>query len=342
MKMAERTMRATILIGFAILLAGGGKPALAQDAGAGKIARLDPALDKIVPGAAKVEKVRGNFKFVEGPVWSRGGGYLLFSDIPANVVLKWTPDGMVSVFRNEIFNGTFPEGALIGSNGLTLDREGRLLSAEHGNRRITRMEKNGSVTVLADRFEGKRLNSPNDLVAKKNGDIYFTDPTALYRSYPADAKDRPVQELDFNGVYRITSAGKLDLLTKDLPYPNGIAFTPDEKKLYVANSRPDKFWMVYDVKADGTLGAGRKFFDATSIPGEDVPDGMKIDVEGNVYATGPAGLMIFSPDGKLLGTIEVPELPANLAWGDADGKTLYVTARTGLYRIHLNIAGIRP
>ena len=342
MKMAEKVMRVTILLGLAILLVQAAKPALAQDAGVGKVTRLDPAVDKIIPGDAKVEKVRGDFKFVEGPVWSRSGGYLLFSDIPANEVMKWTPDGNVSVFRSKIFEGSYPEGVLIGSNGLTLDREGRLISAEHGNRRITRLEKNGSVTVLADRYEGKRLNSPNDLVVKKNGDIYFTDPTGLYRSYPADAKDRPVQELDFNGVYRITSAGKLDLLTKDVPYPNGIAFTPDEKKLYVASSRPEKFWMIFDVKADGTLGAGRKFFDATNIPGEDVPDGMKIDKEGNVYATGPAGIMIFSPDGKLLGTIQLPELPANLAWGDADGKTLYVTARTGLYRIRLSIAGIRP
>lgn len=140
----------------------------------------------------------------------------------------------------------------------------------------------------------------------------------------------------------ITAPGKLDLLIKDIPYPNGLAFSPDEKKLYVASSRPDKFWMVYDVKTDGTLTNGRKFFDATSMPGEDVPDGMKVDTAGNIYATGPAGVMIFSAQGKLLGTIQFPELPANCAWGDADGKTLYVTARTGLYRIRLNVAGVRP
>ncbi len=338
----QRAIRRTILFGAAFLLALGAAPGQAQDAGVGKIIRTDPALDKIVPANAKVEKVRGDFKFIEGPVWSRSGGYLLFSDIPANEVMKWTPDGNVSVFRKDIFQGTYPDGVLIGSNGLTLDREGRLVSAEHGNRRITRIEKDGSVTVLADRYEGKKLNSPNDLVVKKNGDIYFTDPTGLYRNFPADAKDRPVQELDFNGVYRITAPGKLELLTKDVPYPNGIAFSPDEKKLYVASSRTDKFWMVFDVNADGTLANGRKFFDATNIPGEDVPDGMKIDVQGNVYATGPAGIMIFSPDGKLLGTIQFPELPANCAWGDADGKTLYVTARTGLYRIRLSIQGIRP
>ena len=346
---AERlmtTMRKTIvwalLFGAASVMALAVAPAQAQDAGVGKITQIDPALDKIVPIGAKVEKIRGDFRFIEGPVWSRSGGYLLFSDIPANEVMKWTPDGNVSVFRNEIFKGAYPDGVLIGSNGLTLDHEGRLISAEHGNRRVTRLEKNGSVTVLADRYDGKRLNSPNDVIVKKNGDVYFTDPAGLLRNFPADAKDRPTQELEFNGVYRITAAGKLDLLTKDIPYPNGIAFTPDEKKLYVANSRVDKFWMVFDVKADGTLVNGRKFFDATNIPGEDVPDGMKVDTAGNIYATGPAGIMIFSPEGKLLGTIQFPELPANCGWGDADGKTLYVTARTGLYRIRLKIAGIRP
>ena len=346
---AERPMSAmrkaisrALLSGSAILMALAAAPAHAQDAGVGKIIRTDPALDKIVPVGAKVEKIRGDFRFIEGPVWSRSGGYLLFSDISANQVMKWTADGNVSVFRKEIYKGAYPDGVLIGSNGLTLDRAGRLLSAEHGGRRVTRLEKDGSITVLADRYEGKRFNSPNDLVVKKNGDIYFTDPTGLYRNYPADAKDRPAQELDFNAVYRITAAGKVDLLTKDIPYPNGIAFSPDEKKLYVANSRQDKFWMVFDVKADGTLANGRKFFDATNIPGEDVPDGMKVDVAGNVYATGPAGIMIFSSEGKLLGTIQFPELPANCGWGDADGKTLYVTARTGLYRIRLSIAGIRP
>jgi gluconolactonase len=306
------------------------------------VVRVDPALDKIVPANATVAKVREDFRFIEGPVWVRSGSYLLFSDIPANSIMKWTPDGTVSVFRKQIFGGTYPDGVLIGSNGLTLDRQGRLVAAEHGNRRVARYEKNGSVTVLADRYEGKRLNSPNDLVTKRNGDIYFTDPPGLFRGYPTDSKDLPKQELNFNGVYRITTKGKLQLLTKDVPYPNGLAFSPDESKLYVASSRPDKFWMVYDVNVDGTLANGRTFFDATKIPGDDVPDGMKVDTRGNVYATGPAGIMIFSPEGNLLGTIQFPELPANCAWGDADGKTLYVTARTSMYRIRLNIAGIRP
>jgi gluconolactonase len=298
----------------------------AQEASRGTVTRMDPELDRLVPPDAKVEKVHGDFGFIEGPVWVRSGGYLVFSD------------------RSPIFPGAFPQGAgvLIGTNGLTLDGQGRIVAAEHGNRRVSRFEKNGSVTVLADRYQGKRLNSPNDLVIRRNGDIYFTDPPGLLRTYPADAKDKPAQELDFNGVYRITTKGKLDLVAKDVPYPNGLAFSPDEKKMYIASSRPDKFWMVYDVAADGTLANGRKFFDATKIPGEGVPDGMKIDSAGNVYATGPAGIMIFSPQAKLLGTLSFPEIPANLAWGDADGKTLYVTARTGLYRIRLKVAGVRP
>ncbi len=325
-----------VLIGLLIL------PLRAQKAAVGNIVRLDAAFDKLVPPDAKVEKVRDGFRFIEGPIWVRNGGYLLFSDIPANSIMKWVPDGSVSVFRKSIFAGTYPDGVLIGSNGLTLDRQGRVVAAEHGNRRVTRYNQDGSVTVLADRYEGKRLNSPNDVVSRRNGDIYFTDPPGLLRTYPTDAKDLPQKELDFNGVYRITTKGKLDLLTKDIPYPNGLAFSPDEKKLYIASSRPDKFWMVYDVQPGGTLGNGRKFFDATNIPGEDVPDGMKVDTAGNIYATGPAGIMVFSPQGKLLGTIQFPELPANCAWGDADGKTLYVTARTSLYRIRLNVPGIRP
>ena len=344
--MIRKTICHVLLAGLLILPLGAQQPTsqqpTSQSATVATIVRNDPALDKLVPPGAKVEKVRGNFRFIEGPIWIRSGGYLLFSDIPANSIMKWTVDGSVSVFRKSIFAGKYPDGVLIGSNGLTLDHQGRVVAAEHGNRRVARYEKDGSTTVLADRYEGKRLNSPNDLISKRNGDIYFTDPPGLLRTYPSDAKEMPQKELDFNGVYRITAPGKLDLLIKDIPYPNGLAFSPDEKKLYVASSRPDKFWMVYDVKADGTLTNGRKFFDATSMPGEDVPDGMKVDTAGNVYATGPAGVMIFSSQGKLLGTIQFPELPANCAWGDADGKTLYVTARTGLYRIRLNVAGVRP
>lgn len=313
-----------------------------QSAAVASIRRLDPALDQIIPPTARIEKVHGDFRFTEGPLWIRSGGYLLFSDLMANAVMKWTPDGAVSVFRKPVFSSPFPDGALIGTNGLTLDRQGRLIAAEHGNRRVSRTEKNGSITVLADRYEGKRLNSPNDLVCKKNGDIYFTDPSGLYRTYPGDPSKAPQRELDFNGVYRVTAAGKLELLIKDVPYPNGLAFSPDEKKLYIANTRPDKYWMVYDVKADGTLANGKVLLDVTKEPGEGVPDGMKVDTAGNIYAAAPEGVAVITPQGKQLGILMVPEIVANLAWGDADGKTLYITARTGVYRIKLNATGIRP
>jgi len=316
-------------------------PIMAQQQQVGTVIRTDPAIDKLILPGTKIEKVHGGFGFIEGPIWVRTGSYLLFSDLPKNTIMKWSPDGSVSVFRKGIFPGSYPEGVQIGSNGLTLDKQGRLIAAEHGNRRVSRIEKDGTVTVLADRYEGKRLNSPNDLVCRSNGDVYFTDPPGLYRSYPQGA-DVPKRELDFAGVYRVTAPGKVELVSKEVPYPNGIAFSPDEKKLYVASSRPEKFWMVYSVEANGSLSNGRKFFDATSIPGEGVPDGMKVDRAGNIYATGPAGIMVFSPDAKLLGTIQLPEIPANLNWGDADGKTLYITARTSLYRIHMNVAGVRP
>jgi gluconolactonase len=316
-------------------------PSLAQQAGVGTVIRKQTAFDRLVSPGTKIEKLRGDFRFTEGPIWVRDGSYLLFSDLPANAILKWSPNGLISVFRKPVFSGKYPEGVQIGSNGLTLDRQGRLIAAEHGNRRVTRTEKDGTIIVLADRYEGKRLNSPNDLVCKSNGDIYFTDPPGLYRTY-TEGPDTPKRELDFNGVYRITAPGKVELVVKDIPYPNGLAFSPDEKKLYVASSRPDKFWMVYDVNSDGTLSNGKKFFDATNIPGEGVPDGMKVDHAGNIYATGPAGVMVFSPEAKLLGMIQLPEIPANLNWGDANGKALYITARTGLYRIQMKITGVRP
>ena len=216
------------------------------------------------------------------------------------------------------------------------------LACEHGNRRVSRIEKNGSISTLADRYEGKRFNSPNDVVCRRNGDIYFTDPNSVARNNPPDPNGDFRPELGFNGVYSVTAAGKVELMTRDVFYPNGLAFSPDEKKLYVANTRPDKFWMVFDVKPDGALANGRTFLDVSQEPGDGAPDGMKVDEAGNLYATGPGGVLIISPEGRHLGTIELPEIPANCAWGDRDGKTLYMTARTGLYRVKLEIRGIRP
>jgi gluconolactonase len=336
-----------VLAVVAVLLIGAELPGQ----GAGEIARLDPAFDAIVPSGAKIEKVADNFGFLEGPVWvhSGGQGYLLFSDIPANVIDKWTPDGKVSVFLEKSgFAGTDASDAgyqlnngradvtLIGSNGLTLDKQGRVTFCEHGDRRVERLEKNGKRTVLADRYDGKRLNSPNDLVYKSDGSLYFTDPPYGLRKLEQD----PKKELEFEGVYR-WSAGKLELLNKDFKAPNGIAFSPDEKYLFVDDSASRTYWR-FEVLPDGSIANGKLFFDVSSSKVAGVPDGMKIDQKGNIYATGPGGVWILSPEGKPLGTIKPAEDPANLAWGDGDAKALYMTARTGLYRIRLAIPGIRP
>jgi len=303
----------------------------------GEIARVEAGLDAIVPAGAKMEKLAEGFLFTEGPVWVRDGGYLLFSDPNANRIYRWTPDGQVSVFRTKSGYTGFDVGEYgqPGSNGLTLDRDGRLTINEHGNRRVTRLEKNGVVTVLADRYEGKRLNSPNDLVYRSDGALYFTDPPfGLPKFF-----DDPRRELPFSGVFCLKD-GQLKVVSTDLAGPNGLAFSPDEKYLYVGNWDPmKKIVMRYDVNVDGTLASGKVFFDMTSAPGEDALDGIKVDQAGNLYVSGPGGVWILSPAAKHLGTIKGPEHPHNMAWGDEDGKTLYLTAQTGLYRIRLNIAG---
>jgi gluconolactonase len=320
-----------------VLLALGAAAICGQEEG--KVVRLDPALDRLVPRSAKVEKLAGGFGFIEGPLWVHG--YLLFSDIPKMVIWRWMPDGQVTPYRKPSgFNGPGvpPSSQSAGSNGLTLDRQGRLIVCEHGNRRLVRLEKDGHVTVLASHYQGKRLNSPNDVVCRKDGSLYFTDPP-----YGLPREDKsPFKELPFNGIYRL-SGGTPQLLDKDLTRPNGLAFSPDEKILYVANSDSKrKIWMRFEVKTDGTLANGRVFFDVTSEDAVGAPDGMKVDRRGNLYGTGPGGIWIFSPQGKHLGSIQLPEIPANCNWGDADGKTLYITARTGLYRIRLSVEGVRP
>ncbi len=314
------------------------KPELPKDAG-GQIIRLDPALDVILAREAKVEKLASGFLFTEGPVWVPEG-YLLFSDPNANTIYRWSPDDQITVFRPKSgYTGVdIGEYRQPGSNGLTLDREGRLTINEHGNHRVTRLEKNGILTVLADSYEGKRLNSPNDLVYRSDGSLYFTDPPFGLPQFDAD----PRKQLPFNGVFRWQN-GKLQLLTTELAGPNGLAFSPDEQYLYVGNWDPKRKVIVrYKVQPDGGLAQGQVFADLTAEPGEDAIDGLKVDRLGNIYASGPGGLWIFSPTGKSLGQIIGPEHPHNLAWGDADGQTLYLTAQTGLYRIRLQVAGIRP
>lgn len=311
-----------------------------------EVIRKDPAIDGIVPTDAKIEKLAGGFLFTEGPIWvprsEDSDGYLLFSDPNNNVIYRWTPDGQLSIFMTKSgYRGVdIGEYGQPGSNGLTLDKQGRLTINQHGNRRVVRMEKNGQLTVLADHYDGKRLNSPNDLVYKSDGSLYFTDPPFGLPKFYDDVR----KELPYSGVFRASPDGKqVQLLTSDLKGPNGLAFSPDEKYFYVDNWDPQKkIIMRYGVKPDGTLSNGQVFFDMTSAEGEDALDGMKIDQKGNLYVSGPGGLWIISPEGKHLGTIIGPEHPHNLAWGDDDGKTLYLCARTGLYRVRLNIAGIRP
>jgi gluconolactonase len=310
---------------------------VAHDAG-GRIERQDPALDEIIPAGAKVEKLAGGFQFLEGPVWVRDGGYLLFSDPNANRIYRWTHDGEISVFRtNSGYSGedvgTYHQP---GSNGLAIDGEGRLTVDQHGNRRVIRIERTGATTVLADRYDGQRLNSPNDLVYRSDGALYFTDPPfGLPKVF-----DDPRKETPFSGVYLVRD-GKVTLLTRELSGPNGLAFSPDERTFYVDNWDPKrKVILRYDVLPDGTIENGSVFFDITaSEPGDDAWDGIKVDERGNVYAAGPRGIYVINPAGRLLGVITPPEHVANFAWGDPDGRALYITASTGLYRIRLGVAG---
>jgi gluconolactonase len=303
-----------------------------------KIVRLDPSLDRIVPKGARLEKLAGGFQFTEGPVW-HPDGYLLFSDPNANTIYRWSPEGSISVFRSKSGYSGYDIGRYHqpGSNGLTLDRNGLLTINEHGNGRVTRLERTGKITVLADHYDGRRLNSPNDLVYRSDGTLYFTDPPF---GLP-EAFDDPAKELPFSGVYMVKD-GQVTLLTKELSGPNGIAFSPDEKYLYVDNwDLKRKVLMRYDVNADGTIGNGKVFYDFTKDPEPVALDGIKVDVEGNVYVSAPGGVWILSPAGKALGRIVPPEHDANFAFGDSDGKSLYLTASTGLYRIRVNIPGIR-
>ena len=303
----------------------------------GGIVRLDPAFDALVPKDARIEKLAGGFQFTEGPVWRPQGQHLWFSDVMANVVRQWSPDGKMEIAI--LHAGTDqdgPPGSLIGPNGEIADKDGAVLICQHGNRRIVRVNRDFQITPLVERFEGKRFNSPNDLVYKYDGALYFTDPPYGL----AKLDDDPAKELPFNGVFRLAN-GKLQVVIRDLTRPNGIAFSPDQKTLYISNSDDNhKVWMRYDVAEDGTAGNGRVFFDVTAEKEDGLPDGMKLDSNGNLYCTGPGGVWVFSPDGKHLGTIKPPETPANCNWGD-DGKSLYITARTGLYRIKLAATGER-
>ena len=272
------------------------------------------------------ERLATGFQFTEGPVW-HPHGYLLFSDIPANRIHRWTPEGQVDVWRE-------PSG---NSNGLTLDRKNRLVACEHGNRRVSRIETDGTVVTLAGSYQGKRLNSPNDVVVKSDGNIYFTDPP--YGITPGESSScGREQEQPCNGLYRILADGAVELLVDDFDRPNGLAFSPDESILYVDDS-PRRHVRAFDVRADGSLTNSRIIADMDH-PQPGSPDGMKVDEEGNLYVTGATGVWVFDPDGACLGVVVTPERPANCAWGDSDRKSLYITARNSLYRIRTKVAGV--
>src|SRR5580704_10190299 len=341
-------MKACLRASLIVFLLGALTTGYAQD-----LQKLDPALDKLVAPDAKLERVATGFnKWTEGPVWTHDGS-LLFAEIPANNIIRSKPGEAASVFMHPsgyagiaAYAGPEP-----GSNGMTLDADGRVAVAGHARRNVWRLESvdaKAQITVLADSYQGKKLNSPNDLVYKSDGSLYFTDPPY---GLPTQSDTDPSKELEVNGVYRLPAArqhkpgappdrDKLQLVIKDLPRPNGVAFSPDEKFLYIADSGK-KIWMRYRVQPDGSVTDGTVFLDPTSDPAKGVPDGLRLDKNGNLYGAGPGGVWIISPEGKHIGTIKVPEVVSNVAWGDKDGKTLYITASTSVYRIKLNIAGDR-
>jgi gluconolactonase len=312
-----------------------------------EVDRKDPALDSIFPASAKLEKLADGFAFTEGPVWidahnpaiapDSDDGFLLFSDPNNNTIYRMTPDGEVQVYltKSGYTGENIGEYRQPGSNGLTTDSQGRLTICQHGNRRVVRIEKNGLTTVLADKFNGKRLNSPNDLVYRSDGALFFTDPPF---GLPKFADD-PRREQPHFGVYSVKD-GTVKLVSTDFTGPNGIAFSPDEKVLYVGNWDENRAVVLrYPVNADATLGKGELFYDLTTRGAEDAIDGIKVDRAGNVFVSGPGGLWIFSPTGNHLGTLRGPEHPHNMAWGDADRQTLYLAAQTGIYRLRLNNPG---
>lgn len=280
---------------------------------------------RCVPADAKVTKLAGDFTFTEGPTWVKAGGFLVFSDIPKDELRQWRPGGGVTTYRSPSHN----------ANGNTTDREGRLVTCEHSGRRVAIQEKDGKVRTLVDSFEGKKFNSPNDVVVKSDGTLWFTDPDYGLKTNPT-TKQKEGREQPGNYVYRHDpKSGRTTALVKDFVNPNGLAFSPDEKKLYVADSGTPKHIRVFDVKADGTLGGGKVFCRID----KGVPDGIRVDQAGRVWSSAGDGVQIFSPDGTLVGRILVPESPANLCFGGDDGKTLFMTARTSLYSIKVAVAG---
>jgi gluconolactonase len=332
--------RILVLAVFGICLLSAGVARSEQVTTLGRIERLDRAFDRLVEQDAAIELLAANrFVWAEGPVWDPANKRVLFSDIPRNMIWEWSQTSGLKEFLSPsgytaaaTFTGREP-----GSNGLAFNKAGELVMCQHGDRRVAKWV-DGKFVTLVDRYAGKRLNSPNDLVIRSNGDVYFTDPPY---GLPRQTED-PGRELDFQGVYRLSAKGELTLLTKELSRPNGLAFSPDEKILYVANSDPEKaLLMAFPVRPDGSLGAAKVFFDVTAAVSKEkpgLPDGLKVSTDGTVWASGPGGVLVYSPQGRHLGTLATGVATANLAFGD-DGSTLYITADKNLVRVRTKVKG---
>lgn len=311
---------------------------LANAQSSGNVVYVKNSMSKIAAKDAKIEKIADGFSFTEGPVWHKDG-YLLFSDIPANKIMKYEPGKEVSVFmENSGFVSTDIEAEGPGSNGLTFDKSGNLIICQHGARQVVKFDRAGNYVPIARQFGGKRLNSPNDAVVMKNGTIFFTDPPW---GLPQNADD-PAKELDFQGVYRLRN-GSLELVDRELILPNGITLSPEEKYLYVAETNNNnRLYYRYELDEEGNISKKSLFFDASEMTEKGGADGIKVDKKGNCYFTGPGGVLVISAKGEHLGTIKPPQQPANIGWGGKDGKTLYMTCRSALYAIELKIPGVLP
>ncbi|QDV36721.1 SMP-30/gluconolactonase/LRE family protein [Tautonia plasticadhaerens] len=347
MRPTRRIARASAALTIALLCSPVGRQAPAQEASTvpypalGSIEVKDDRLRDVIPEGEPLRILASGFEWSEGPVWWGEKGALLFSDIPRNTVFLWTEAGGIQTYLkpsgytgSAAFTGQEP-----GSNGLLFGPDGRLILCQHGDRRVSRLGEDGSFETLADAYDGKRLNSPNDAVLKSDGSLYFTDPPY---GLPGNVDD-PEKELDFQGVYRLSPDGELTLLTEEMSRPNGIGFSPDEKTLYVANSDPERaIWMAFPVNEDGTLGEGKAFADVTDRVGKlkGLPDGLAVSRDGTIFATGPGGVLVFSPDGTELGAILTGEATANCTLGGEDGSTLFVTADMYLCRIPTKVTRI--
>jgi gluconolactonase len=307
----------------------------------GEIKQHHPDLAKLIDPKTPIQVVTSGFTWSEGPAWNKEGQFLVFSEIPSNTVMKWVEgEGVSKWFSPSGYTGTSDYGAEPGSNGLMFDPDGQLISCEHGDRRLSIMIKDGGKKTLADNYNGKRFNSPNDVTRASNGNFYFTDP-------PYGLPDRftdPRREMDYCGVYLLRPSGEVVLMTKEIERPNGVALSPDEKTLYVAQSHPDQPTITaFPVKSNGTVGKGKLFYDASSHQGPGIkgnPDGLKVDAKGNIWTSGPGGILILNSKGKLLGHILTGEQTSNCAFGGADGSILYITADTYILRVQTKVKGL--